>query len=231
MTFTATPYPFPDPDRLPDPRNCLAGARRVAPVDLPGLGGGWTFLGRLPELPSGPAEPLGGAFGRGGVLRAAEVVLRPYRRGGLLRHLNRGTYPSPRRFQEEFALHLALWTAGFPTVEPLGCAWRSRGWGVEGVYLTRLADAVPWPRCWERSSEVLPQVQAMVRWLAKTGIWSPDLNATNILVTPAGRVLALDWDRARIAPGAPRLARYLERMARSLEKLGAPLEVRATWGP
>ena len=231
MANPSTPHPLPDPDRLPDPGACLADARSAAPVDLPGLGGGWSCLGRLPELPSGAAEPLGGAFGRGGVLRAGDVVLRPYRRGGLLRHLNRGTYGSPLRFQEEFALHLALWTAGFPTVEPLGCAWRPRHWGVEGVYLTRIADAVPWPRCWERSPEVLPQVQAMVRWLAEAGIWSPDLNATNILVTPAGRALALDWDQARIAPGAAQVARYLGRMARSLEKLGAPREVRAAWGP
>jgi hypothetical protein len=168
---------------------------------------------------------LAGVFGRGGVLRAGPVVLRPYRRGGLLRHVNADVYAGPGRFQREFQVHRALWDAGLPTVEPLGWATRSRLWGSQGVYLSRFAQAVPWPRAWDHP-QVAGQVRTLLEALCAWGLHAPDLNATNILVTPEGGILALDWDRARWAPGPGLMARYRERLLRSLAKLGAPAGLR-----
>ncbi len=171
------------------------------------------------------ADPL--AFGRGGIRRLGDVVLRPYRRGGLVRHLNERVYLSPARFARELAVHQALWLAGFPTVEPLGYGVRSRGWGVEGVYLTRYEPATAWPQCWGLHAEVVPQVAELLKALVRWGLHAPDLNATNFLVTDDGRVLALDWDRAGWGCGEGLLPRYQARLERSLRKLGAPEAVLA----
>jgi hypothetical protein len=207
------PYALRAP--LPAPRSCPG-------AELPGLPGRW-YLEAAPELDlDGTRAELGEAFGRGGVLRAGEVVLRPYRRGGLVRHLNRNVYASPGRFRREYLVHRALWAAGVPTVEPLGWAYRRRGWGWEGVCLTRYAEGLPWPRAWDRAPEAPGQVRTLLEALCAWGLWSPDLNATNILVAPSGAVLALDWDRAGWAPGPRLMARYRERLGRSLAKLGAP---------
>lgn len=211
----ALPPSWPYRSREPSP----APAVREGAA-LPGLEGFWT-LEALPglEVPGAPGA-LGGAFGRGGVFRCGDVVLRPYRRGGLARHLNARVYAGPERFRREFLVHRALWDAGLPTVEPLGFAHRPRLWGCEGVYLTRLAEGSPWPRTWAPGA--LPQVRELLQALCAWGLLAPDLNATNFLVQPDGRVLALDWDRARWTPGAPLAERYRSRLARSLAKLGAP---------
>jgi len=187
---------------------------------LPGLEGAWTLV--APPglvLDAAPGE-LGGAYGRGGVFRRGDLVLRPYRRGGLMRLVNERVYLGPERFQGELDAHLALWNAGFPTVEPLGYAFRPRLWGCEGVFITRFAEGTPWPRAWQ--AEALPQVKEIIGALCAWGLYAPDLNATNFLVTPDGRTLALDWDRAEWIPGVPLEDRYRTRLARSCAKLGAP---------
>ena len=166
---------------------------------------GWLWASR----PAAWARPSAGA-----------VVLRPYRRGGLVRHVNSAIYWSPARFQREFQVHRALWAAGLPTVEPLGWACRRRLWGWEGVYLSRFAYAAPWPRAWDRA--VPAQLRVLLDALCAWGLYAPDLNATNVLVDPSGAILTLDWDRAWWTPEAGLMQRYRERLIRSLRKLGAP---------
>lgn len=194
---------------------------------LPGLGGGWRVCTPGGEVPEGEANSLGGAYGRGGILRAGGTVLRPYRRGGLLRFLNQRTYRTSLRFAAEYAIHRTLWEAGFPTVEPLGYAWRPFGWGVEGVFLTRLAEGDPWPRRWDLSDRVLPNLDRALDALCAWGLWAPDLNATNIFLPSAEGILLIDWDRARFAPSTDLRPRYEARLARSLHKLGGPPDVAA----
>jgi hypothetical protein len=201
-----------------EPRTGAAPLARREGVDL--LGPGWTLVAEDGLDLAVPAEDLGGAFGRGGIQRRGDVVLRPYRRGGMIRHLNERTYPSPQRFLQELEVHRALHAAGFPTVTPLGCAWRPHRWGVEGLYLTRFQEGTPWPRAWERSGEVLPRLRRAIEALSAWGLFAPDLNATNVLVLSGG-VALLDWDRASFRGGDLRAA-YAARLARSLEKLGAP---------
>ncbi len=214
---TPLPAAWPYTQRQPlPPLGCREHQR------LPGLGGHWRVCSPNGEVPGGSAEPLGGAGGRGGILRAGDIVLRPYLRGGWVRFLNERTYASPLRFAAEFAVHRALWEAGFPTVEPLGYAWRRRRLGVEGVFLTHLAQGEPWPRHWNAQSERLALVDQALDALCAWGLWAPDLNATNILMTPSGGILMLDWDRARFQPNQNLRSRYEARLLRSLKKLGAP---------
>jgi len=213
---------------LPSPWSFSMRAPGAAPVLrkgilVPGEGDGWTLLA-APDLDlEGEGGGLSGAFGRGGVRRLGEVVLRPYRRGGLVRHFNGRIYLSSARFAQEFMVHRALWLAGFPTVEPLGYAVRRRAWGVEGLFLTRHAECVPWPRNWA-ARDVAGQLRSPIGALCAWGLHSPDLNATNVMITPEGGVLLLDWDRATWG-GGDLLARYRARLARSLTKLEAPREI------
>jgi len=193
------------------------------PVALPGLGQGWSLFAR-PGLSFGEELHLGEAFGRGGVRRLGEIVLRPYRRGGMVRHVNERIYASPARFAREFAVHRTLWLSGFPTVEPLGYGWKRKYWGFEGVFLTRFASCEPWPRHWDRSGEALSALKNQIESLCAWGLFAPDLNATNVMVTPDGNVMLLDWDRAAWE-GADLFSRYQSRLVRSLEKLGAPREI------
>ena len=219
MDFPTPPLP---PQWPYSPREVWGEPELRAQVELPGLDGLWS-LEAMPDLAfSEPAGILAQAFGRGGVIQAGPVVLRPYRRGGLVRYLNGRIYGGIQRFRREFQVHQALWRAGLPTVEPLGWAHRPRLWGSEGVFLTRFAEGVPWPRAWQRSDEVLPQLRTLLAALCAWGLYAPDLNATNVLVDPQGGILTLDWDRAQWLRDANLMIRYRERLRRSLAKLGAP---------
>lgn len=213
-------------DRWPyPPREWEPNLAARAGQKLPGLGGGWTIhLGPETSL-TGAAVPLSGAFGRGGIFRLGDVVLRPYRRGGLVRYLNRSTYSGTNRFQREFEVHGRLYQAGFPTVEPLGFAFRRRGLGWQGVFLTRWLAAAPWPADWSLSATLLPALGVAIRALSEGGYWAPDLNATNVLVTPAGAIQLLDWDRTTLVSPGGLIPAYKARMLRSLQKLGAPSDV------
>lgn len=213
----------PLPDRWPyEARTATRPLARREAAELPGLGGGWTLLAPEGTLLEGEPAAMGAAFGRGGIRRVGEVVLRPYRRGGFMRRLNDRTYPSSGRFIQELEAHRALWSAGFPTVEPLGCAWRPHRWGVEGIYLTRFEPGTPWPRAWERSAELLPALREAIEALAAWGLYAPDLNATNVLLRERGGIALLDWDRAAFRSSGALKAAYAARLARSLAKLGAP---------
>jgi hypothetical protein len=207
-------WPFASRTPLP-PMEAIEG------VKLPGLDGSWTLKAPRGLVLAQEAEPLGESYGRGGVARAGDLVLRPYRRGGLLRKVNPRLYASTRRFERELAIHRALWEAGFPTVEPVGIAHRRLGAGHEGVFITRHAEGVPWPRNWDLEPRTLHEIARALRALDAWGLLAPDLNATNILVGKQG-VLCLDWDRAGFTsrPGSL-LPTYRARLTTSLRRLGA----------
>lgn len=198
----------------------MPALERREDVDIPGHGRGWVLEALAGLELAGTLQPLGGAFGRGGVARLGACVVRPYRRGGLVRHLNERTYPGPHRFRQELNVHRALWAAGLPTVEPLGCAWRRHGWGVEGLYLTRWEAGEPWPRRWDGAS--WSEIARILRALSAWGCWIPDLNATNVFIDAEGTVRVLDFDRATFQASGDLEPRYLERLQRSLAKLEAP---------
>lgn len=183
------------------------------------------------DLP--PARALPG--GRGGVgaftLRPdLAVVLRPYRRGGLVGRVNRSRYLglSPRPFRE---LHgaLAVARAGVPTPEALGAAvvWEAPG-VYRGAFVTRelwgaanlwrfLQQAPP-----EQRGPACAAAAAVVRRLHDAGALHPDLNLQNLLIRRAGGLEAwlIDLDGVRFARVGPRQRRAaFERICRSIRKL------------
>jgi hypothetical protein len=102
---------------------------------------------------------------------------------------------------------------------------------VEGVLFTRLAEGEAWPRRWDLSAGRAGAIRQALASLCEWGLWSPDLNATNILLPPGGGALVLDWDRAGFTPAGTDLwPRYRARLERSLRKLGAPAEALSVIG-
>lgn len=216
----------PPPSDWPySPRDWVGALTEQSQQTILGFGGDWTLRLANDVRLEGPGGPMSEAFGRGGVGRIGTTVLRPYRRGGLVRHVNRSTYLGTERFHAEYEVHAHLFALGFPTVEPLGYGFRRRGLGYQGLYFTRWAEATPWPLAWAKDPGVPPGLVLAVKALTSLGCWAPDLNATNVLVTLSGDALLLDWDRAALGVEGNLMAKYRARLLRSLQKLRAPSDV------
>jgi 3-deoxy-D-manno-octulosonic acid kinase len=180
-------------------------------------------------------RPLAG--GRGGSFAVSvgghDVVVRPYRRGGLPARLWRDTYWGwrPRPFRE-LAVTEALRAHGAPVVaaDAAGVRWLGPacycGWLVTRYVhgartLWEWASAHPAP-AGERAA-VLCAVGTAIRRLHAAGGRHPDLNLNNILIVPSAGggpdVRFIDFDRAAIGarPAAPRAD--LARLRRSARKL------------
>ncbi|MFK2876586.1 3-deoxy-D-manno-octulosonic acid kinase [Rhodanobacter hydrolyticus] len=188
------------------------------------------------------------AGGRGGVqiiaTPAGECVLRHYRRGGMVaklmgdRYLWRGA--DATRCFAEFRLLARIAHLGLPGPAPVAARYRRHGLFYRADLITRrIAGAQTLAECLASGSldaELAREVGALVARFHRAGIWHADLNAHNVLVTPAVLHL-IDFDRGRMRDPAQdwRLAN-LARLHRSLVKLGAAAQgesaFRATvWTP
>ncbi len=174
-------------------------------------------------------RPLAGGRGGARIVPAHQVVVRPYRRGGLPARLLHDTYFGcrPRPFRE-LCVTATLHQRGAPVVEVYGAAvaWRIpacyRGW-----LATRYVDGAR--TFWEWVSAAPPataggrvfrDIGRAIRRLHECGARHPDLNANNILLSPAAGVLFIDFDRARLAAGnGSPPGGDLDRLWRSLRKL------------
>ena len=197
----------------------------TAVIELPGLVGLWHLetSSSLNICKYGKKSEL--AFGRGGIIRHGSLVLRPYRRGGLVRYINTGTYMGTARFKHEFDVHKAIWKSGIPTVEPVGWAYKSKRIGNEGVFLTKFASGTPWPHTWNGSADFLTKLITILKALCSWGLYAPDLNATNILISQNEEPIALDWDQTIWSPKPNLMATYQKRLIRSMKKLGAQTDL------
>jgi hypothetical protein len=211
--------------------------------------GGWAVVrSDLPEVPFAgwwtAGTELADAAGRGAVTRAelggVQVVLRQYRRGGMLRGLLPDRYPSPRRALDELVVLVRLAAAGVPVVRPVAAVARRRGLGYELRLATEWVDgartlpgfvaAVP-----EARRESVAGAGRAIRAAFDAGLLHPDLHPDNVLARREadGRVtvVLLDFDRAKLVEGpASERARdaMLVRMARYLEKHAHSLPARAS---
>jgi 3-deoxy-D-manno-octulosonic acid kinase len=174
--------------------------------------------------------------GRGGV-RAYDlggelaVVLRPYRRGGLIARVNRDLYCGMRsRPAREVAVTESLRALGVPTVEMLAAAtcWIVPGCYRGAVVSREVADAV---NLWEYLQRVeAPEraracaaAAAATRLLHDRGAVHPDLNLQNYLVRRRGpdldvRIIDCDGVRLGGADAGDRQAAF-DRLCRSIRRL------------
>jgi 3-deoxy-D-manno-octulosonic acid kinase len=158
------------------------------------------------------------------------VVLRRYRRGGLIGKVLVDRYLfSSRPFRELSVLAFAR-TRNVPVPEVLGASSTRIGlvWH-RGHIVTRLIpDSRTLPvfikekrKDARRVSEVLKKAGAAIKKMHEAGIDHADLNMNNILVDAKDNVFIIDFDKATAHRelGARRRIRNLRRLLRSLRKL------------
>ncbi|MBP9003948.1 MAG: hypothetical protein KBH78_10035 [Candidatus Hydrogenedentes bacterium] len=209
-----------------------------------GRGGAWLLTrGPMARTVAGALECRAGRVamageGRGAVWQfplpdGGRGILRECRRGGWIGRLWRRHYLLANRPLREWRVHCRAWQLGVPTVEPLGVRWVWRGPFCAGLLATRYAEGVSLGR-WLATEpgeaarrDCLRRVGSVTRQVHDAGLLHADLQVRNILVTPAGEVLLLDWDRGRILnrPATPAERSHgVFRFRRSLEKSGGAPE-------
>ncbi len=209
-------------------------------------------LGCSPAVISNPQPVTNLGGGRGGVQRVVlnergTAIVRPYRRGGAVRHFVYDLYwhRPPRPLLELICTETAR-QRGVPTVEVLGAGveWLTCGL-YRGSFVTREAEGFVNLWEWLRSKPTSAGREAVITAVARAiasmheaGIAHADLNLTNILVriaTDSPAVLLIDFDKARVFPNqlpSRQLERNLRRLQRSLNKLdpggflSSPLDLR-----
>ena len=177
--------------------------------------------------------------GRGGTvffeLDGVPLVLREYRRGGLVQHISTRAYVQSglerSRAMREFAVLLELEAIALP-VPVVFAARRTRHGLVEtGELVTHRLKGTSLARCFIDGTVDDNTWQAVGRCIAhfhRHGVEHADLNAHNILIDDGSdRVQLLDFDKGRIHPqsevnsATPWARKNLDRLARSLERVGA----------
>ena len=181
----------------------------------------------MPPADVAGRAPLGRIEAEGGAL-----LVRPYRKGGLLRAVRGARFRGRLRPLDELVLHAALQEAGVPVLQVAGAVVQGDEGGWTGFLLTREEAGAVDLEAWLQGSDpagggaadpalTLQRAGAAVRALHDAGVAHADLHPKNLLVTGAGPVLVIDLDRA--ASGAspladtPRVAN-LARFERSLAK-------------
>lgn len=171
-------------------------------------------------------EPLGHP-GRGTVyrfrLKNGTAILRPYRRGGFIRHFIKDSYLLDNRPRRELEVTRYLYEQGFPAPEPVGVRWEKNGLFYRGAIATRELHAVNLleflrqdPR---EEVEVMKRVGAVMRHMHDLGVSHPDLQVQNVLVGE-DKVYIIDFDNARRSRRVPdeRRAENFSRFFRSVLK-------------
>jgi 3-deoxy-D-manno-octulosonic acid kinase len=165
------------------------------------------------------------------ILSASEsLFVRPYRKGGLLRHLRGDRFRGSLRPLRELALHRRLAGLGVPVADAVAAVVLEGRGGWRGFLLTSEVLGAVDLQSWLHGSpapasvprgEFLQRAGAAVRRLHDAGVSHVDLHAKNLLLTPEGQVLVLDLDRAREYPGpleeSERFSN-LVRLGRGIEK-------------
>lgn len=171
--------------------------------------------------------------GRGNVLRfsypGGTGIIRPYCRGGLIRHVMRDTYLLTNRPLREFEIHLKLLEKGLPLPPLLGVYWERRGLFVRGALATHALEAttlLAWLRDTRGDTEtVLHACGAAIRKMHALHVWHADLQIRNILIKGDTPYL-IDFDNARILQNISPLlrGRNLLRLKRSFDKNGVDMQ-------
>jgi 3-deoxy-D-manno-octulosonic-acid transferase len=195
----------------------------------------WTDPVLLPQPSAALFDPAGataraGAGGRGTVwfrhVGDRALVLRHYRRGGLMGRLVHDRYlqaPLARtRAMAEFALLQRLIGWGLPVPRAAGARWQRTGLQYRADLLVeRIAGAEDLGQLLQRaplSAADWHAVGAAVAQLHAAGVFHSDLNCHNLMRDAQGRVWIIDFDKCEVrAPGAWQQLN-LERLRRSLRK-------------
>jgi 3-deoxy-D-manno-octulosonic acid kinase len=209
-------------------------AFRVPPDELDSL---VTALAR-PRDSFAPTAVLGGraSVWRHQIPSVGPVVIKEFRRGGMLRVFRRRHYlrMGDTRPDREFAALRRARAAGVHAPEAVATFVRGglfyRGWlvtrFVEGRSLVALSAETP-----ARIEALMDQITWQVMLLIRHHIAHVDLHPGNVLVDGNGVAFFVDFDRAVTFEGTPEDLRdlYHTRWCRAVEKHALPAELKAAF--
>lgn len=186
-----------------------------------------------PEFWGDRARPVTSG-GRGGAwfvdAESSSMVLRHYKRGGLMSRLAEKTYLftgfDQARSLAEFRLLGRLRSLGLPVPEAVAAiAWKYRlFWYRAAILVKRIPDAVTFSDSTRLGEEPLwEHLGQVIRRFHDSGLDHVDLNCDNILVA-GDQIYLIDFDRCRLVTGSDNNTeaawkqRNLERLYRSVRK-------------
>jgi 3-deoxy-D-manno-octulosonic acid kinase len=164
------------------------------------------------------------------------ILVRRFRRGGLLRHLNRGRYFFGHRAFDE--ARVTEWAGRYGVRVPvvIGALERGARPGYTASLATRwipgASELIEWLRDRDPAEHctVLRAAGREIGRMHEAGVSHPDLNLRNLLVAetagPSDQIYIVDFDRAKLRSGPvppARRRRDLLRLRRSADKLAAPI--------
>ena len=182
------------------------------------------------DPPGNEAQSLATGSGRGQAQRLTlsglDVVLRHYRRGGMVARFNPDRYPrsAPRdsRAMREFSLLRWMAARGLPVPMPVAARQQLVGKSYTADIIVAM---IPSTRNLVQRLVQAPLNEA--QWLAvgqairavhNAQVFHSDLNAHNLLLDDANRAWVVDFDKCDVRSGAEWKQANLDRLKRSLRK-------------
>jgi len=181
------------------------------------------------EPQSGTTELATGS-GRGQAqrmqLEGVDVVLRHYRRGGLMARLSPDRYwrsrPEDSRAMAEFALLRRMRAWQLPVPVPVGARQERSGWWYTADIMVAM---IPGTRNVAQRLSQAPlsdeEWQALgraIRQMHERQVFHSDLNCHNLLLDESGQAWIVDFDKCEIRAGEQWKEKNLARLLRSLRK-------------
>ncbi len=173
----------------------------------------------------------GYAQGRGAALfikaNARRLVLRHYRRGGLIAQFSPDRYvwrdeDATRPFRE-WQLTYRLHRAGLPVPAPIAARYvRSGGTYTGDIITERLPTVGSLTQCLEKGALSVTtwiSIGRCIRRFHDLGVCHADLNAHNIMLSEDAKVYLIDFDRCQLRREGLWRDSNLVRLRRSLEKV------------
>ena len=158
------------------------------------------------------------------------VVIKHYRRGGLMRYFIKHRYLKfgKTRAQREFELLDLVATLGINIPQPIAYAHRGRlfyrGWLITREIHQALSLAYLSLQDQKKTSTAMASVIEQISLLIQNDILHVDLHPGNAVVDAAGKVYLLDFDKGRVYHGNRQKLkdRYLARWRRAVKKHKLP---------
>jgi len=155
-----------------------------------------------------------------------DMVLRHFRRGGLVGKLNRDLYlgirPAKSRSMHEFELLRWMQGQGLPVPRPVAAQVRPSGPFYRAALITeRITDARPFQEVLAEgalASETWNTIGGVIGQMHEHNVFHSDLNCRNILINRAGKAWLIDFDKCDRREAGPWKAQNLDRLKRSLLK-------------
>lgn len=158
------------------------------------------------------------------------IVIKHYRRGGLLRHFIKRRYLrfGKTRAQREFELLAYIGALGLNVPEPIAYAHRGRLFYLAWLVTREIKESITLAKLSltdeRRAHRAMTPVTEQISRLIDHGIWHVDLHPGNVLIDHKDRVFLLDFDKGRIGQRNKRKLKnlYISRWQRAVKKHKLP---------